>query len=78
MSDMGVIGRSGIDRIEFFRKSEEILRYLNDIVKYGDPQEKDILSPASETLAGLVDRILNQYEPELKRMLESDFDEDED
>jgi hypothetical protein len=69
MSDMGVYNQNAIDRVQFFKRSEQILSYLNNIVKYAENDEKELLNKASETISSVVERVLNQYEEKYKDLI---------
>jgi ribose 1,5-bisphosphokinase PhnN len=69
MSDMGVYNQNAIERIQFFKRSEQIQLYLRDLIRYAINEEKEVLNRASEVISNIVERVLNQYEEKYKDIL---------
>jgi hypothetical protein len=61
MADMGWMGgNDAIDRWNFFRKSEEIMKYLHEIQKYFTKEEQNVVEQALEVISNLVQRKMNE------------------
>ena len=52
-------GDHAIDRLNMFRKSEEILKYLHEIEKYFTWEEKQVLDQAADVITSLMNRKMN-------------------
>ncbi|MHA1727893.1 MAG: hypothetical protein ACTSWY_04095 [Promethearchaeota archaeon] len=60
MADFGWISENGVERLNFFRKTNEILKYIHDIQKYiDDSTEIQLLEDASALITELVTRRMN-------------------
>lgn len=69
MSDMGVYNQDAIERIQFFKRSEQIQAYLSNLIKYAVNEEKTVLNKASEVISIIVERVMNQYEEKYKEII---------
>lgn len=65
MSDMGWIGGDhAIDRLTFFRKAEEILKYIHDIEKNFSWEDKAVLEKAGEIITNFINQKMNEISDE--------------
>lgn len=66
---MGVYNQDAIERIQFFKRSEQIQAYLSNLIKYAVNEEKTVLNKASEVISIIVERVMNQYEEKYKEII---------
>ena len=60
MPDLGVIGSKGSERLKFFSKSKEILKFIADIQKnITNSTDREILEKATDVITGLVNQLMN-------------------
>lgn len=74
MSDFGVFGPNAIDRVQFFQKTEKILKYLRELAQDVEGEDREVLDRASEVITKLVHERMNQGEGFLKKIMETDDD----
>lgn len=72
MSDFGVFGQNAINRVEFFRKTEKILKYLRELAQNVEGRDREILDQASDVITKLVDKKMNEGQEYLRKVMDSD------
>lgn len=67
MPDLGVIGKKGSERLKFFSKSKEILKFIADIQKnITNSTDREILEKTTDIITGLVNQLMNSRSNKLK------------
>jgi len=60
MADLGVVGKNGVERLKFFSKSKEILKFIADIQKYiTNSTDREILEKATNVITDRVNEMMN-------------------
>lgn len=63
-----VIDQDGVDRINFFSKSNEILKFLHDIEKFFTWEERKVLDQAADIISGLMHKKMNDQSENQKNI----------
>jgi len=59
MSHRAIINQDGMDRVNFFAKSNEILKYIHEIEKFFNWDERKVLEQAADIITSLVNKKMN-------------------
>jgi len=66
MTERAIFTPDAIDHWNFMRKSEEILRYIRDIEKMFNWEERQTLEKAADVITQLMNKKMNEQEYRLK------------
>lgn len=66
MTERAIFSPDAIDHWNFMRKSEEILRYIHDIEKLFNWEDRQTLQKAADVITQLMNKKMNEQEFRLK------------